>query len=185
MSTAGIIIIVVIAVIVIWFVGAYNHFVRLDNDCQEAYSTMDVYLKKRFDLVPNLIETVKGYTKYESETLTKVVDARNAVASSSGAEEKIANENVLTGTLRSLFALAESYPDLKANQNFLDLQDQLRAIENDIANARKYYNAVVKKFNISLQQFPTNIIGKMFHYEKKPLFEVADEQERQNVKVQF
>ena len=162
----------------------YNGFVKAGNDCEEAFSTMDVYLKKRFDLIPNLVETVKGYAAHEKETLSAVVAARSAISSSSTTEEKLANENVLSGTLRSLFAVAEAYPDLKANTNFQELMAQLKKVEEDIANSRKYYNAVVKKYNIKVQAFPTSIIAAMFHYEKKPMFE-TDQTSRENVKVSF
>jgi len=179
-----IIIIAVVAVIVLWGVTAYNGFVKADNSVQEAFATVDVYLKKRFDLIPNLVETVKGYAKHESETLEKVVAARNAVGEAKTTDEKVANENVLSGTLKSLFAVAESYPDLKANQSFQDLMGQLKTVEEDIANSRKYYNALVKKFNIKCESFPSSLIAGMFHYQRKQLFE-AGEGERENVKVEF
>ena len=165
--------------LVIMIITMYNGFVKAGNDCEEAFSTMDVYLKKRFDLIPNLVETVKGYAAHEKETLSAVVAARSAVSSSSTTEEKLANENVLSGTLRSLFAVAEAYPDLKANTNFQELMAQLKKVEEDIANSRKYYNAVVKKYNIKVQAFPTSMIAAMFHYEKKPMFE-TDQTSREN-----
>lgn len=146
---------------------------------------MDVYLKKRYDLIPNLVETVKGYAKHESETLEKVVAARNMAQSAGTIEEKIEGEKNLTGTLKTLFAVAESYPDLKANTNFLDLQEQLKSVENDIANARKYYNGVVKQFNNKCEMFPSNILAGIFHFTRKPMFEVDAEEERKNVKVEF
>ena len=166
------IIIAIIIVLAIAFVGMYNSFIKLKNSCEEAFSTMDVYMKKRFDLIPNLVETVKGYASHEKETLEKVMAARNGVQSAATVEEKMAQENVLTGTLKSLFAVAEAYPDLKANTNFLDLQNQLNLVEEDIANSRKYYNAVVKQFNTKCEMFPSNIIASMFHFERKPMFEV-------------
>lgn len=176
----GIIVVLLIIVIVI-----YNGFVRLKNNCEEAFATMDVYLKKRYDLIPNLVETVKGYASHEKETLQGVIAARNMAQGASTVEEKLAGENMLQGTLRSLFAVAENYPDLKANQNFMDLQNQLKSVEEDIANARKYYNAVIKQFNTKCEMFPSNIIAGIFHFEKKPMFEVEDEAERRNVKVSF
>ena len=179
------IIIAIIIVLAIAFVGMYNSFIKLKNSCEEAFSTMDVYMKKRFDLIPNLVETVKGYAAHEKETLEKVMAARNGVQSAATVEEKMAQENVLTGTLNSLFAVAEAYPDLKANTNFLDLQDQLNSVEEDIANARKYYNAVVKQFNTKCEMFPSNIIASMFHFERKPMFEVDSAEERKNVEVKF
>ncbi len=175
---------VVVLIIVIWFIGSYNRFVSLRNRIEEAFSTMDVYLKKRYDLVPNLVETVKGYASHESSTFENIVNARNKAMGAQSLEERAQGENMLTGTLKSLFALAENYPDLKANQNFLDLQGQLSGIENDITNARKYYNAVIREFNIARERFPSVIVANMMHLEKKQMFEIEDA-ERQNVKVQF
>ena len=179
------IIIAIIIVLASAFVGMYNSFIKRKNSCEEAFSTMDVYMKKRFDLIPNLVETVKGYAAHEKETLEKVMAARNGVQSAATVEEKMAQENVLTGTLKSLFAVAEAYPDLKANTNFLDLQNQLQSVEEDIANSRKYYNAVVKQFNTKCEMFPSNIIASMFHFERKPMFEVDSAEERKNVEVKF
>lgn len=180
-----IIALIVIAVIVIAVIGMYNGFIKLKNNCEEAFATMDVYLKKRYDLIPNLVETVKGYAAHEKETLTKVIEARNMAQGAATVEDKIAGENQLQGTLKSLFAIAENYPDLKANQNFLDLQNQLKKVEEDIANSRKYYNAVVKQFNVKCEAFPSNIIAGIFKFEKKAMFEVDAAEERQNVKVSF
>ena len=179
------IIIGIIIVLALIFVGMYNSFIKLKNSCDEAYSTMDVYLKKRFDLIPNLVETVKGYAAHEKETLQNVIAARNNLQNASTTEEKLAGENALQGTLKTLFAVAEAYPDLKANTNFLDLQDQLKGVENDIANSRKYYNAVVKQFNTKCEMFPSNIIAGICHFEKKPMFEVYSAEERKNVEVKF
>ena len=180
-----IVIVAIIVLLILWFVSMYNGFVKANNNCEEAYSTMDVYMKKRYDLIPNLVETVKGYAKHEAETLQNVVAARNAAASAGSVGEKIEAENALSGTLRQLFAVAEAYPDLKANQNFLDLQEQLKSIEEDIANSRKYYNGVVRNFNDKVMMFPSSIVAGMFHFEKQPMFEVADAAERENVKVSF
>ena len=184
-AIAGIIIAVIVGVIVVWLIAAYNGFVRANNNCEEAFATMDVYMKKRYDLIPNLVETVKGYAAHESNTLQKVVEARNMAQSASTVEERAQAENILSGTLKSLFAISEAYPDLKANQNFMDLQGQLKAVEEDIANSRKYYNAVVKQFNTKCEVFPSNLIAGIFHFEKKPMFEVEAQEERQNVKVSF
>ncbi len=175
---------VIVLVIVIWFIGSYNRFVSLRNRVEEAFSTMDVYLKKRYDLVPNLVETVKGYAKHEGSTFENIVKARNMAMGAQSLEARAQGENMLSGTLKSLFALAENYPELKANQNFLDLQGQLSAIENDIVNSRKYYNAIVRDFNIACEAFPSVIVANMMRLEKKQLFEI-DGAERQNVKVQF
>jgi LemA protein len=179
------VIVAVVVIIVIWYIAAYNKFIRMKNNIEEAFATIDVYLKKRFDLIPNLVETVKGYAAHERETLEQVTAARTNVANSSTTEERLKNENVLTGTLRSLFAVSEAYPDLKANTNFMDLQRQLNQAETDLANSRKFYNANVKLFNTKLQTFPTNLIARKFNFEKQPMFEVENEQERENVKVQF
>ncbi|MBN7772924.1 LemA family protein [Clostridium aminobutyricum] len=180
-----IILMVVAAIIAIWFAAGYNGFIKLKNSVEEAFSTMDVYLKKRYDLIPNLVETVKGYAAHEAGTLEKVISARNKAQSATTVEDKLTNENILSGTLKNLFALAESYPDLKANTNFLDLQQQLQRVEEDIANSRKYYNAVVRTFNTKCESFPSLIIAKVFNFVRKPMFEVEDETERKVVKVQF
>lgn len=188
METGTIILIVILLILaigVVWFIAAYNGFIRLRNSVEEAFATMDVYMKKRYDLIPNLVETVKGYASHEKETLENVTKARNMAAGAETLEQRAAGENMLTGTLKSLFAVAENYPNLKANENFMDLQRQLQKVEEDIANSRKYYNAVVKEFNTMIQVFPNNIIAGMFRFEKKPMFEVEAAEERQNVKVDF
>jgi len=174
-----------VLILIIWVIAAYNGFVKLRNSIEEAFSTMDVYLKKRYDLIPNLVETVKGYATHERETLDKVISARNMAASATTLEGRIEGENALAGTLKSLFAVAEAYPDLKANTSFLQLQGELRQIEDEIANSRKYYNAVVKTYNTKREVFPSVIIAGMFKFEKKPLFEVSEQAEREAVKVQF
>ena len=179
-----IIIVVVLVIIALWIAGTYNKLVRKRNNAKEGFSTMDVYLKKRFDMIPNLVETVKGYATHERETLEAVMKARSQVATAGTIDQKVENENVLTGALGRLFAVAENYPDLKANQNFLNLQEQLRSIEQDIANARKFYNGTVKDLNNSIEQFPSNIVAGIFHFEKMPMFEI-NEESRQNVQVKF
>ena len=179
------IILIIIVIIVIWFITGYNGFIRGRNTVDEAFSTMDVYLKKRFDLIPNLVESVKAYAAHEKETLQAVVAARGQVQSAGTSEERMKAENALTGTLKSLFAVAEAYPDLKANQGFLDLQSQLKQVEEDIANSRKYYNGSVKAFNNRCQMFPSSIIAGIFHFEPRTMFEVSSEEERESVKVEF
>lgn len=181
----GYLVIGIIALILIWVVAMYNGFIRLKNTIEEAFSTMDVYLKKRYDLIPNLVETVKGYAAHESGTFEKVVQARNMAANATTIEDKLKGENMLQSTLKSLFALAEAYPDLKANTNFLELQDQLNRVENEIASARKYYNAVVREFNTKVEAFPSNLIAGIFGFARRPMFEVEDASERQNVQVKF
>lgn len=176
---------IIILLIVIWLITSYNGFIRLRNKSEEAFSAMDVSLKKRYDLIPNFVETVKGYAKHESSTLEAVIKARNQAINAATPEQKIANDNVLSGTLKSLFALTESYPDLKANQNFLSLQNQLSRIEEEIAGSRRYYNGVVNKYNTKTEMFPGNILAKLFGFQRKPLYEVNSEAERENVKVSF
>lgn len=181
----GWIILGVVVLLVLFVISAYNGLVKLRNMVEEAFSTMDVYLKKRYDLIPNLVETVKGYATHEKDTLQAVIEARNSALSASTPEAKIEAENGLSQVMGRLFALSESYPDLKANTNFVDLQNQLKALETEIAQSRKYYNGIVRQFNTKLETFPTNLIANMFGFTRKPLFEVDNEVERQNVKVQF
>ncbi len=171
----------VIAVILLWFVATYNGFVGLRNKVEEAFATMDVYLKKRYDLIPNIVETVKGYAKHEKETLEAVISARNRAVNSASVDEKLAAEKGLS----RLFALTESYPDLKANTNFIDLQDQLKEMEGEIANSRKYYNAVVKMYNTKVESIPSNFVAMLCNFTKKPMFEIEDATQRENVKVSF
>jgi LemA protein len=185
----GTIILIILAVVVagglLWLIGAYNGFVRLRNSVEEAFSTMDVYMKKRYDLIPNLVETVKGYASHERETLENVTKARNIAADAKTLEERAQGETMLTGTLKTLFAVAESYPTLMANQNFLDLQQQLKTVEEDIANSRKYYNGVVREFNTKIEMFPGNLVAGLFRFVRKPMFEVNAPEEREAVKVDF
>lgn len=163
---------------------SYNGFISLKNKSEEAFSTMDVYLKKRFDLIPNLVETVKGYAAHEQVTLEKVIKARNEAMKAQTLEERQVSENSLSGTLKSLFALSESYPDLKADSSFLNLQNQLQKVEEDIAQSRKYYNGVVKSFNTKVESFPDNLLAMIFGFKKYPYF-MIDDGERQNVNVSF
>jgi LemA protein len=184
MSTPLIIVIALIAVLILWVIGTYNGFIKIRNRCDEGFATMDVYLKKRFDLIPNLVATVKGYAKHEADTLEKVIAARNE-GSRTSVGEKIEDENQISNAIRQIFALSESYPDLKANENFKELQKKLADIEEDIANSRKYYNAVVKQFNTKCQMVPSNIIAKIFGFTPQPMFTVDSSEERANVKVEF
>lgn len=185
MSRALFIVLAVVVILVLWLVSSYNGFVKLRNKSEEAFSAMDVTLKKRYDLIPNFVETVKGYAKHEQETLQAVINARNMAMNATSPEQKIEKDNALSGTLKSLFALTESYPDLKANQNFLSLQNQLSRIEEEIAGARRYYNGVVNKYNTKTELFPGNILASLFGFKRKPLYEVNSEAERENVKVSF
>lgn len=182
----AVIAIIAIIVLILLYIGAtYNALVRKRNSVEEAFATMDVYLKKRWDLIPNLVSTVKGYAKHEAETLEKVIAARNARYQDLSDDDKIAANNELSKGLASINVLAESYPELKANQNFLNLQSQLNGTENDIANARKFYNAVVKQYNNKVQMFPSSIVASMFHFTTKRMFAVENEAEREAVKVEF
>ncbi len=157
----------------------------LDTACDEAWSTIDIYLKKRYDLIPNLVETVKGYTKHESETLERVIAARNVAVSATNPNEKIAADNALTGTLRQVYSLKEHYPDLKASTQFISLQKQLQEIESELSQSRKFYNGKCKAYNTKLRTFPSNLVASSMHLEKRFYFELDSEQERQNVKVSF
>lgn len=179
------IIIGIIILIILWVISTYNTFIALRMRVQEAFSGMDVFLKKRYDLIPNLVETVKGYTKHEKDTLEAVISARNKYVTCETPTEKADCEKEISTGLSRLFALAESYPELKADTQFLDLQQQLKAIELDIAQSRKYYNGVVKKYNTKIALLPANIIAKIFGFHAYPFFTVDDESERKNVKVQF
>ena len=182
---AVIIIIVIIVILALIVIGTYNGLVKARNNVEEGFSTMDVYMKKRFDLIPNLVETVKGYAAHEASTLEKVVQARQMISKAPDEQARMNGETQLSTALKSLFAIAESYPELKANQNFVNLQNQLRTCEEDIANSRKYYNAVVKDYNNQVQVFPKNIIANMFHFVRKPMNEVTAAEERETVQVKF
>ncbi len=178
------IVVAIIVMIVIYAFILYNRFVRLNNQVKEAFSTMDVYLKKRWDLIPNIVETVKGYAKHEKETLEEIVNLRSSSYDKMSSEEKIKANQELTGSINKIMALAEAYPDLKANENFKDLSNQLTRVEEDIANSRKYYNGVVKMFNNLVELFPSNLFAGMFGYHVMTMFEISDK-ERENVKVEF
>lgn len=191
MST-GLIIGIIVGVIALigiifafWWFGTFNTLVRLRNNNEEAFSTMDVYMKKRYDLIPNIVETVKGYAKHERETLEAVISARNAARSADTVSGKLQAEKAFAGQYRRFMMLAESYPDLKANTNFMDLQNQLKTIESEIASSRKYYNACVKAYNTKTETFPSSIVARAKKFEKAPLFVVDDVEERKAVKVSF
>lgn len=185
MSQITIIILVIVAAIAAWFIGVYNSLIKLKNRVQEAWSDIDVQLKRRYDLIPNLMETVKGYMKHEEGVLTKVTEARSQAMQAQGPEEKAKAENALSGTLKSLFAVAESYPDLKASTNFAKLQDEIADTENKIQAARRFYNGQVRDFNTKIQIFPNNIIAGMLGFKAWEFFEIEDKKEKENVKVQF
>ncbi|MCI6992594.1 MAG: LemA family protein [Bacillota bacterium] len=181
----GIIIAVVVVILAFWLISAYNNFVKMKNKIEEAFATMDVYLKKRWDLVPNLVNTVKGYAEHEKSTFDAITKLRSKSYDSMSANEKVETNQALGGMLGTLIATAEAYPELKANQNFLELQKNLNELENDIADSRKYYNGCVRQMNTAVESFPSNIIAGMFHFEKYRMYEVDDASERQNVVVDF
>ncbi len=174
----------IIILLIAGIIYYYNRFVRLKTLTEEAWSAIDVQLKRRRDLIPNLVETVKGYAKHERETLERVIKARSAAISAGSVEELAKAEGELTRLLKSLFALSERYPELKANVNFLELQKELSQIEEEIQLARRYYNAVVRDYNILIDSFPSNFVASLFHFKKKPFFQI-EPTERENVKVSF
>jgi len=174
-----------ILAILAWVAGAYNGLIRLRNQLENAWAQIDVQLKRRYDLIPNLVETVKGYAAHERQTLEKVIQARNMAVSAKGVAERAEAENILTGALKSLFAVSEAYPNLKADQTFLRLQEELTSTENKIAFARQFYNDSVMRYNIRLEVFPVNIIAGMFNFTRRELFEVKAEAERSAPQVKF
>lgn len=174
----------ILFIVFIYLIVTYNSFVTLRNRVNEAFSTMDVYLKKRWDLIPNLVEAVKGYAKHESSVLENIVSLRNSSYQKMSLDDKIdTNEKLVTGISR-LFAVVENYPDLKASHSFLDLSAQLSKIEDEIANSRKYYNAVVKKLNTKIEMFPSNIVAAIFNLKRSNMFQ-AQEDEKTNVKIEL
>ena len=183
--TAIIIVAALIVVLFLWIMGAYNGLVRLKVQAENAWADIDVQLKRRHDLVPNLVETVKGYAGHERGTLEGVVAARNSAVAAKGPAAQAEAEGMLTAALRQVFALAEAYPQLRAVESFTDLQKQLSGLEDTIQNARRYYNAVVRDFNTRIQQFPTNIIAGMFNFQPREFFELKDDSERAVPKVSF
>jgi len=178
------IIIAIIVLILIYFGVTYNSFVKLNNTVKEAFSTMDVYLKKRWDLIPNIVEIVKGYAKHEKLTLKEIIELRNSTYDNMSANEKVDVNNKLSQVINKLMAIAEAYPDLKANENFKDFSQQLTKVEDDIANSRKYYNGAVRIFNDKVQMFPSNIVAGMLGFKEQKMFE-ACESVRENVQVKL
>jgi LemA protein len=180
------IIIGILVVIIGWAILMYNSFVRMRNRTNEAWADIDVQLKRRHDLIPNLVESVKGYAAHEQGTFEKVTAARTAAMSAGSPAEKGQDENMLTGALKSLFAVSEAYPDLKANQNFLNLQNELSDTENKVQAARRFYNGNVRDLNTAIESFPQSIIANMFHFVQKEFFELGDgSEEREPVQVKF
>lgn len=178
---------IIIVLIILGGISVYNDLIKLRNRCKEAWSDIDVQLKRRYDLIPNLIETVKGYAAHERELFEKVTEARTKAMEAKDLKEKGEAENVLSGTLKSLFAVAENYPDLKASENFLELQRELRDTEDKIQAARRFYNGNVRDFNTQIEIFPSNIIASMFKFKPMEFFEIEEEkaEEKETPKVKF
>lgn len=176
---------IVILVIVLAAIGMYNGLVQSRNKVKNAWSQIDVQLQRRFDLIPNLVEAVKGYMDHENETLTKVTELRTSWANATTINEKAELDNQLSGALKTIMAVSENYPDLKANQNFSELQEELRSTENKISYARQFYNDSVTMYNTKLEVVPTNLVASLFHFKPEELFKTDSEEARQNVKVDF
>lgn len=179
------ILIIIAAVFVLVSVGIYNNLINLRNRTDNAWAQVDVQLRRRYDLIPNLVETVKGYAKHEREVFQRVTEARSQAIDAGSVKEQEQAENMLTGALKSLFAVVENYPELKANQNFLLLQEELAGTEGKIAYARQFYNDTVMKFNTKQQVFPSNIVANMFNFKEKEYFEIEEPAAREPVKVKF
>lgn len=182
---ALIVVLGILAVLVMWAIGIYNSLIRSRNEIDNSWAQIDVQLKRRADLVPNLVETVKGYASHEKETLERVIQARNMAVSAKDIEGRMEAENMLTGALKSLFAVSEAYPDLKANTNFIALQEELTSTENKVAFARQYYNDRVLTYNNQRETFPANIVAGAFNFARRPFFEVTEASEREVPKVSF
>lgn len=179
------IILAIVVVIIIAIIAIYNSLVTMRQRVKNAWSQIDVQLQRRFDLIPNLVETVKGYMEHEADVLTKVTDLRSSWAEAKSVDEKAKLDNQLSESLKTIMAVAENYPDLKANQNFSELQTELTNTENKISYSRQFYNDTVTRYNTKLEMFPSNVIASVFNFKDEDLFEVADAEARQNVKVDF
>jgi LemA protein len=179
----GWIILAILVIIVIWLITVFNSLISLKNQTLNGWKQIDVQLKRRYDLIPNLVETVKGIMKFEQDTLTRVIEARNKAISAQGIADKAVQENVLSGALRQLFALVENYPNLKSNENVSKLQEELVSTENRIGFARQFYNDIATKFNIAQQTFPTNLIAGTFGFKAAELFEVTEAKEKEAPRV--
>ena len=176
---------IIIAVLVVAIIGVYNNLVRLRQKVKNSWSQIDVQLQRRFDLIPNLVDTVKAYMKHEDEVLTKVAELRTSWANAGSIAEKANLDNELSGALKTIMAVSENYPDLKANQNFSELQQELQNTENKISFSRQFYNDSVTMYNTKLEVIPSNIIASMFNFKPEELFKVESEEARKNVKVDF
>ena len=186
MTAISLVLLAIPVLVIVWLIGIYNGLVRLRNGVRNAWSQIDVQLKRRYELIPNLVETVKGYAGHERETLEAVIAARQqAINVTDSVAEQAKAENMLSQTLRSLFAVAEAYPDLKANQNFLALQEELTSTENKISFSRQHYNDSVMTYNTRIQSVPANVVAGMCNFKDEPFFEIEDETEREAPKVTF
>jgi len=185
MATILWVIITILVIIALWVIMAFNGLVMLKNRAKEAWADIDVQLKRRYDLIPNLVETVKAYATHERELFEKVTQARTAAMGATGLKDKAEAENALSGTLKSLFAVAENYPDLKASANFLSLQNELTDTEDKIQAARRFYNTNVRDLNIKIESFPANLIAKSFNFAEMELFQTENDAEREPVAVKF
>ena len=185
MSYLGWLLLIVIVVVVLWLIGVYNGLIKLKNRTDEAWSDIDVQLKRRYDLIPNLVETVKGYAAHEKTAFENVTEARSRAMGAKSVKEQAEAENALAGTLKTLFAVAEAYPDLKANQNFLELQRELTDTEDKIQASRRFYNGNVRDFNIKIQTFPNNMVAQMLGFKQREFFETEEAAAREPVKVNF
>jgi len=179
------IILIIVAVMVLWIIGTFNRLITLRNRLKEAWADIEVQLKRRYDLIPNLVETVKGYAAHERELFEKVTEARAKAIGAKTIKEKGEAENVLSGTLKSLFAVAENYPQLRASENFLELQRELTDTEDKIQAARRFYNGNARDINIKIESFPANIVAGLFHFRSAEFFEIEEAAEREPVKVKF
>ena len=179
------IVLAAVCIIVVWVVGSYNNLVQLRESVKNGWSQIDVQLKRRHDLIPNLVETAKGYMAHERNTLENVIKARQQAINASGLKDKEAAENFLTGTLRSLFAVVENYPNLKADRQMIALQEELTSTENKIAFARQYYNDEVNRLNVAMQSFPDNMVANLFRFEKRDFFQLEDAGEKKAPEVKF
>lgn len=178
------VVIAIVVILVFWFIATYNRFISLRNRVREGFSTIDVFLKKRYDLIPNIVETVKGYAKHEKETLNEVIAARGSALASSE-ETRAEKEGELTKALGKLLMITENYPELKADRQFLNLQEQLKTIESEIERARRYYNGVVKDMNMAVEKIPSCLVASLCNFKEEKYFELENKEERNNVRVQF
>jgi LemA protein len=179
------IILAIVAIVILYIIALYNGLIKLKNRVKEAWSDIDVQLKRRYNLIPNLVETVKGYATHEKELFENVTKARTAAMGATGVKEKGQTENMLTGALKSLFAVSENYPDLKASENFVELQRELRDTEDKIQAARRFYNTNARDMNIKIESFPANLIAKPLGFKMADFFEIEEPKQRENVKVEF